>query len=106
MVLIDISCPCGRIFYGANTLRKVYIDKKEKYSSLTEETSNIRKMHVEKIPIIISSLGGVHARSPEALRNLVLCDDKEIKKIGRPRSEAAIARSMEIWRNMQKTSHM
>jgi hypothetical protein len=33
-VLIDISCPSRRISYGANTLEKVYFDKKEKYSKL------------------------------------------------------------------------
>jgi hypothetical protein len=33
-MLIDISCPDGRISYGANTLEKAYIDKKEKYSKL------------------------------------------------------------------------
>jgi sialic acid synthase SpsE len=80
-VLIDISCPYRRISYGANILEKVYIDKKEKYSKLAQERSNIQEMHVEIIPIIVSSLGAVHARSLEALRNLLLCDDKAMKKI-------------------------
>jgi hypothetical protein len=61
-VLIDISCPYERISYGANTLEKVYIDKKEKYNKLAQGTSNIREMHVEIIPIIVSSLDAVHAR--------------------------------------------
>jgi N-glycosylase/DNA lyase len=97
-VLIDISCLYGRISYGANTLEKVYIDKKEKYIKLAQETSNIREMHVEIIPIIVSSLGAVHAKSLETLRNLLSCDDKEMKRIGRQLSEAAIMESMETWR--------
>jgi hypothetical protein len=70
-VLIDISCPCGRVSYGANTLDKVSIDKKEKYSKLAQETNNNREMYVEIIPIIVSSLRAVHPRSLEALRNLL-----------------------------------
>jgi hypothetical protein len=81
-----------------NTLEKVYIDKKEKYGKLAQETSNIREIHVEIIPIIVSSLGAVHARSIEARRNLLLCNDKEMKRIGRQLSETVIIRSMEIWR--------
>jgi hypothetical protein len=48
--------------------------------------------------MIISSLGAVYARSLEAMRSLLLCNDKEIKKIGRRLSEAIIMGSMEIWR--------
>jgi hypothetical protein len=96
-VSINNSCPYGRISYGTNMMEKVCLGNKEKYGISAQETSNIREMHVNIFPIIISPLGAVHARSLEALQNVKLCDDKAMKKIENPLSEAAIARSMEIW---------
>jgi hypothetical protein len=98
MVPIDISCPDGRISYRANTLEKVYIDKKEKCNRRVQETRKTWKRQAEIIPIIVSPLGAVHARSIEALRNLFSCNDKKMKKIGRRVSEAVIMGSMEIRR--------
>jgi hypothetical protein len=54
-VPIDILGPYGRISYGANTLEKVYTDKKETYSRVAQGTSNIQETHVDTIPIRISS---------------------------------------------------
>jgi hypothetical protein len=101
-VLIDISCPYGRIAYRKNTLEKVYVDKMEKYRRLADEIRAIRRMPVEIIPIIVSSLGAVHKRSIEALESLLRCDDKKLKKIARRLSEAALAGSLEIWRKYAK----
>jgi hypothetical protein len=53
---------------------------------------------MEIILIIVSSLRAVYARSLETLRNLLLCDDKKMKRIRRRLSEATIMGSMEIWR--------
>jgi hypothetical protein len=97
-VLIDISCPSGRISYEASTLEKVYIDKKEKYSKLAQEISIIQDMHVKIMLITVSPRGAVHARSLEAPGNFLLCDDKAMKKIARWPSEAVIAGSIKIWR--------
>jgi hypothetical protein len=55
-------------------------------------------MEVKIIPIIISSLDTVHARSLVTFETLPRCEDKKMKKIGRRPSEAAIAGSLEIWR--------
>jgi hypothetical protein len=44
-MLIHISCPGGGISHEANTLEKVHIDAKEKYSKLAQETSNVWEMH-------------------------------------------------------------
>jgi hypothetical protein len=52
--------------------------------------------------IIVSTLGTVDTRSLEALRNLFRYDDKEMKKIGRRLSEAALVGSMETWRTYRK----
>jgi hypothetical protein len=79
-------------------LEKVCIDNKDKHAKLAQEISNIREMNMEIISIIVSSLGAVHARSFEALRNLLLSNDKKTEKIGRRLSEAAIMGWMEIWR--------
>jgi hypothetical protein len=54
MILIDISWSCTSISYGANTLEKVYVEKKEKYSRLARAISNIQEIGVEIIPIIVS----------------------------------------------------
>jgi hypothetical protein len=54
---------------------------KDKYSGLAQKTSNIREIHVKIIPMIVSSLGAVHSRSLEALRNLLLCDDRAMRKL-------------------------
>jgi hypothetical protein len=97
-VFIDISCPDRRMSYEENTLEKVYIDKRDKYRRLAEETKQIRRMEVKIIPIVISSPGAVHAKSLEALQSLLMGDDKKMKIIGRRMSEAAIAESLEIWR--------
>jgi hypothetical protein len=101
-VLIDISRPFQRISYGANTLEKIYIDIKKEYSKLAEETSNFRDVHLEIISIMFSSLGTVYTRAFEALRNLLFCDDKKMKRIERRLSQAAFMRSIEIWRRCAK----
>jgi hypothetical protein len=106
LVLIDISCPFRCVSWGANTLEKVYIDKKEKYSKSAQETSNVRETRVETILIIVSSLHAMHARSRDALRNILLCDDKKTKKIRRRLSEAAIRGRWKYGENMQKTCHV
>jgi hypothetical protein len=97
-VLIDISCPYGRISYGENTLEKVYVDKLEKYGRLARDLETIRNMKVEIIPIIASSLGAVYSQSLEELQHLFVYEDKMKKKIERRLSQAAVAGSFQIWR--------
>jgi hypothetical protein len=79
-------------------LDKVYIDKLKKYRRLAHETETIRNMNVEIIQVVVSSLGTVYAQSLDALKTLLLCKDRIMKKIGRQLSEAAIAQSPQIWR--------
>jgi hypothetical protein len=75
-----------------------------KYRDLADETKRIRKMDVQIIPIIVSSLGAVYEKSFEALRALLGggCLDKTMTIIGRRLSEAAVAGSLEIWRKYSK----
>jgi hypothetical protein len=56
-------------------------------------------MSVEIIPTIVSPLGSVCARSLEAIRNLPVGNDTEMKRTGKRRSTGAIMGSMEIWRS-------
>jgi hypothetical protein len=103
-VFMEVSCPYGRKSYGENTLEKVYLDKMVKYRDLADQTKRIRRMDVQIIPIIVSSLGAVYEKSFEALRALLEggCLDKTMKIIGRRLSEAAVAGSLEVWRKYSK----
>jgi hypothetical protein len=92
----EISCPSARMSYEENTLEKMYFDKMDKSRRLAEETKHIRAIEVKITPIIISSLGAVHARSLEALQSLLRRDDKKMKIIRKRLAEAAIAGSLEI----------
>jgi hypothetical protein len=96
-VLIDISCPYGRISFGDNTLEKVYVDKLVKYGRLARELQTLRHMRVEIIPVIVSSMGAVHPKSLKELEHL-FGDEDVVKKMGKRLSEAAIAGSFQIWR--------
>jgi hypothetical protein len=81
-----------------NTLEKICVDKLEKPRRLTHETKTIWDIRVEIIPVIVSSLGAVHAQSLQGLKPLILYEDKTTKKMGRRLSEAAIAVSLQLWR--------
>jgi hypothetical protein len=70
-MVISISSPYGHISYGANTLEKISIDKKEKQRRRAQETSNIQEWHAVIIPIMVSSPETLHARSLEALKKLL-----------------------------------
>jgi hypothetical protein len=97
-VLVDVSCSYGRIYYGENTLKKVFVDKLEKCRRLAHELEASRDMRVEIILVIVSSLGAVNPESLEALRTLLFYGDKGMRKIGRQLSEAVITGSFRIWR--------
>jgi hypothetical protein len=81
MVLIDISCPFGRISYGGNTLKKIYVDKLEKYTELARELQRIRGMLVQIISVLVSSLRAVHAELLDELEGFFSYSVK-VKKIG------------------------
>jgi hypothetical protein len=97
-VLIDISCPFGRISYGENTLDKVSLDKRAKYRELATELRRIRGMKVIIIPVIVSSLGAVHGKTLELLDQLLKGNVRETKVLGKKLSNAAIMGSFRLWR--------
>jgi hypothetical protein len=97
-VLIDISCPFGRISYRDNTLDKVSLDKRAKYKELASELRRIRGMKVAIIPVIVSSLGAVHGKTLELLDQLLKDNVRETKVLGKRLSEAAIMGSFRLWR--------
>jgi hypothetical protein len=98
VVMMDISCPYGRIAHGENTVQKVSIDRLEKYEQMAQEVKEDRDMPVDIIPVIVSSIWVIHEQSPQDLGRRFLWGEKEMKRIGRRLSEAAVARSIEIWK--------
>jgi hypothetical protein len=105
-VMIDISCPHGRISHGGKALQKVYLHKFEKYAILAREIKAEGDMPVEIIPVIVSSLGATHEHPLKDLSILIMCGENEMNRIGRNLSEAAIAGSLEIWREyVRKVMH-
>jgi hypothetical protein len=97
-VMIDISCPDRDISSRENMLEKVYIDKLEKSATPVPEVKAIRDMPAKIIPVILSSLGPVHEQLLKARGQLFMCEERDEKRIGGRPSEAAIGRSLEIWR--------
>jgi hypothetical protein len=82
-VLIDILCPVGRISYGQDSLKKVYVDKLEKDADLARELQRLRHMTVQIIPVIVSSLQVVLEDSFKELDDLLLCNTKMKKRLGK-----------------------
>jgi hypothetical protein len=97
-MLIDVSCPFGRISYARNALKKVYVDKLGKFAELARELQRIRRMRVQIIPVIVSSLGAIHAESLDELEGFFSCSVKAKKKLGRQLSNAAIMGLFRLWR--------
>jgi hypothetical protein len=98
MEILEFSCPYGYVSHGRNTLERVYEEKRNKYMELARNLKKIRGGQVRVTAIIVSSLGAVYERSLKDLQMVLGCTDKEIGKLGRKMSEAAILGSMEIWR--------
>jgi hypothetical protein len=88
--------------YGNNTLGNVYVDKMHKYSELAREIRRVRRMRVKIIPIIVSSLGAVYPDTLTELGEILKCNEKEKKKLGRRISEAALMGSFRMWRGHMK----
>jgi hypothetical protein len=80
-------------------LDKVTVDKLDKYKELAQELRGIRRMRVEIISVIVSSLGAVHAKTLEQLSRLCQYNnEKEKKLLWRRLSEAAVLGSFRLWR--------
>jgi hypothetical protein len=101
-VLIDVSCPFGRISHGVDTLKKVYVDKLAKYADLARELQRLRHMPVQIIPVIVSSLGAVFEDSFKELDELLLCNTKMKGRLGKQLSDAAIMGSFQLWHGYTK----
>jgi hypothetical protein len=98
MELIEITCPYGRITPERNTMEDAFEFKMNKYQKLAEEIEEKTGTKVKVIPVIVSSMGAVYAKTMTMLKKLLKCEDKKLKKIGRKISEAAMIGSFDVWR--------
>jgi hypothetical protein len=96
--ILEFSCPYGYISRGLNTLERVYEQKRRKYAELAQELKRLRNEQVHVTAVIVSSMGAVYLPSLKGLQIILKCNDRELRKLGRRMSEAAIMGSMEIWR--------
>jgi hypothetical protein len=96
--ILEFSCPYGYISRGLNTLERVYEQKRRKYAELAQELKRLRNEQVHVTAVIVSSMGAVYLPSLRGLQIILKCNDRELRKLGRRMSEAAIMGSMEIWR--------
>jgi hypothetical protein len=72
-VIIDISCPYGRISHGKNAPQKVCVDRLKKSGILARELKADRDISMAIIPVIVSPLGAVHEQSLKDLSLLFMC---------------------------------
>jgi hypothetical protein len=73
-------------------------DKLQKYKELASEIRSLTRKRVRVSPIIVSSMGAIYAPSLKALKKILQCNDRELRKVGRQMSDTVIKGSMEIWR--------
>jgi hypothetical protein len=97
--IIEFSCPYGCISHDRDTLEKTYEAKKAKYEELARTLSTLRHEKVRVAAVIASSMGAAYGPSMKGLQKILRCNNKEMKKLERNRSETAILGSLEIWRN-------
>jgi hypothetical protein len=96
--ILEFSCPYGYICDDRDTLEKVYGEKMKKYEGLANELKLLRHHEVNVTAIIVSSMGAVYGPSLQELRRILGCNDREIRKLGKQMSDAALTGSMKIWR--------
>jgi hypothetical protein len=96
--IIEFTCPYGQRSHGRDTLEQAFQYKKEKYSRLTKEIYDLKGAKTRIIPVIVSSMGAVYGESMKALKQLLKCQDKGLRKLGVQMSTTVIIGSHEIWR--------
>jgi hypothetical protein len=100
--IVEFSCPYAYFSHGGDTLKRVYEEKKRKYTTLAQEVARLREQRVRITAVIVSSMGAVYEESLRDLQGILRCTNKEIQKLGRRMSEAALMGSMEIYRQSTK----
>jgi hypothetical protein len=95
--ILEFSCPYGYVSHERDTLAAVYEQKRAKYSELANALGRLRQQPVNVTAVIVSSMGAVYPKSLKELRKILCCTSREIRKLGRRMSNAAITGSMKIW---------
>jgi hypothetical protein len=98
--ILEFSCPYDYMSHGRDTLASIYEQKKNKYSELADALGRLKQQPVNVTAVIVSSMGAVYPQSLKDLRSILQCSSKEIQKLGRQMSDAAITGSLQIWRRM------
>jgi hypothetical protein len=98
MEILEFSCPYGYVSHERDTLATVYERKKAKYGDLATALRGLRQQPVNVTAIIVSSMGAVYSQSLKELRKILGCSSREMQKLGRRMSDAAITGSFKIWR--------
>jgi hypothetical protein len=96
--IVEFSCPYGSMTRNGNNLEHLFNQKHAKHQQLAEEVRRVRNIAVRVTVVIVSSLGAVFIPSLKELHKLLKCNDRQLRKLGRRMSEAAIEGSMDIWR--------
>jgi hypothetical protein len=75
----------------------VYERKKAKYSDLASALRELRQQRVNGTGVIVSLMGALSSESLKELRKILGCSNREMQKLGRWMSDAAITGSFKIW---------
>jgi hypothetical protein len=95
--LIEVTCPYGYISHEVDTLERAFEEKKAKYRDLSIVLSEQLNHKVRLTPVVVSSMGAVFGLSMVKLNEVLRCDERHERKVGRKMSDAAITGSMKIW---------
>jgi hypothetical protein len=96
--ILELSCPYGCVSRQRDALATVSERKKAKYSDLANALRELRQQPVNVTVIRVSSMGAVYSQSLKELRKILGCRSREMQKLGRRMSDAAITGSFKIWR--------
>jgi hypothetical protein len=98
MEILKFSCPYGYVSHERDTLATVCEQKKAKYSDLASALRKLRQQPVNVTAIIVSSMGAVSSQLLKELRKILGYSSREMQKLGKRMSDAAITGSFKIWR--------
>jgi hypothetical protein len=90
MELVEFTGRYGQIAYDRDALEARYREKQEKDAELARELSRVRHESVQDTAVIVSSIGTVYGPSLKNLQKFLMCNDRELRKIGQQMSEAVI----------------
>jgi hypothetical protein len=95
--IIEVSCQYGYISHEADTLNRAFEEKNAKYRDLSNILSRVTHQKVRLTSVIVSSMGAVFGEPLRRLKTVLRCEDRQMNRVGRKMSDAALIGSMQIW---------